>query len=316
MTKVLVTARSFASCNEAKAILEGQDYLITWNPYGRPLNEQELVELMPGMDALITGTDEVTAKVIAAGMPTLKVIGKYGVGYDNIDVVAAKRQGVQVTFTPGVLTKAVAELAMGLLLSVARNIAAMDLLVRQGKWERITGTELSGKTMGIVGTGNIGKEVAKRAVAFDLNVIAYDVFPNSSFAAEYGIKYVELSELFKEADFISLHTPSTPETVGMVDMKCLQSMKNTAILVNTARGDLIVEEDLLKALQDGVIAGAGLDTFALEPLRDEQFFKLSNVVLSPHAGSNTHETVARMSIMVANDVIAVLTGNLPGYPVK
>ncbi len=316
MTKVLVTARSFASSNEAKSLLEGQKYSITWNPYGRPLNEQELVALIPGMDALITGTDEVTDKVIAAGMPTLKVIGKYGVGYDNIDVTAAKQQGVQVTFTPGVLTKAVAELAMGLLLAAARNIAAMDLLVRQGKWERITGTELSGKTMGIVGTGNIGKEVAKRAAAFDMNVIAYDVFPNNEFAAQYGIRYVSLSELFKEADFISLHTPSMPETVGMIDMKCLQSMKNTAVLINTARGDLIVGEHLIKALQEGIIAGAGLDTFALEPLRDERFFKLSNVVLSPHAGSNTRETVARMSIMVATDVIAVLTGNLPSYPVK
>lgn len=316
MRKVLVTARSFASCSEAKAILEEQGYSITWNPYGRPLKEQELLELIPGMDALITGTDEVTDKVIVAGLPTLKVIGKYGVGYDNIDVDTAKRHGVQVTYTPGVLTKSVAELAMGLLLSVARNIAAMDLLVRQGKWERITGTELFGKTIGIVGTGNIGREVAKRAVAFDMNVIAYDVFPNNDFAAQYGVRYVSLSELFKKSDFISLHTPSTPETVGMVNMKCLQSMKNTAVLINTARGDLIIEEHLIKALQEGIIAGAGLDTFAIEPLRDARFLRLSNVVLSPHAGSNTRETVARMSVMVAGDAVAVLNGKLPSYPVK
>ncbi|MDF2636680.1 MAG: Phosphoglycerate dehydrogenase [Pelosinus sp.] len=316
MIKVLVTARSFALCEEAKTILESQGYSITWNPVGRPLKEQELLALIPGMDALITGTDEVSEKVIAAGLPSLKVIGKYGVGYDNIDVAAAKRHGVQVTFTPGVLTKAVAELAMGLLLSAARNIAAMDGLVRQGKWERITGTELADKTIGIVGTGNIGREVAKRAAAFDMNVTAYDLWPNLDFAAQYGIKYVPLDELLAKADFISLHTPSTPETIGMINLKSLQGMKNTAVLINTARGDLIVEEDLIKALQEGVIAGAGLDTFALEPLKDERFFSLRNVVLSPHAGSNTRETVARMSVMVASDVVAVLTGNPPHYPVK
>lgn len=316
MAKVLVTARSFALCAEAKAILESKGYSITWNPVGRPLKEQELLELVSGMDALITGTDEVSEKVIAAGLPSLKVIAKYGVGYDNIDIASAKRHGVQVTFTPGVLTKAVAELAMGLLLSVARNIAVMDRLVRQGKWERITGTELSGKTIGIVGTGNIGREVAKRAAAFEMNVIAYDVWPNSEFAAQYGVRYVPLSELFEKADFISLHTPSTPETVGMINIESLQNMKNTAVLINTARGDLIVEEDLIRALQEGIIAGAGMDTFALEPLQDERFFSLNNVVLSPHAGSNTRETVARMSVMAANDVVAVLTGNPPHYPVR
>ena len=316
MVNVLVTARSFASCEEAKKLLESQGYSITWNPVGRPLKEEELLALIPGMDALITGTDEVTDKVIAAGLPTLKVIGKYGVGYDNINVAAAKQHGIQVTFTPGVLTKSVAELAMGLIMSTARNIAAMDQLVRQGKWERITGTELSGKTIGIVGTGNIGREVAKRAAAFEMNIIAFDVWPNRNFADQYGIKYVPLDELFKSADIISLHTPSTPETVGMINRDSLQSMKNTAVLINTARGDLIVEDDLIKALQEGIIAGAGLDTFAVEPLRDERFFNLKNVVLTPHAGSNTRETVAKMSVMVATDVVAGLSGNLPHCPVR
>lgn len=316
MVNVLVTARSFALCDDAKAILESKGYSITWNPVGRPLKEQELLELIPGMDALITGTDEVSEEVIAAGLPNLKVIAKYGVGYDNIDVAAAKKQGIQVTFTPGVLTKSVAELAMGLMLCTARNTAAMDRLVRQGTWERITGTELSGKTLGIVGTGNIGKEVAKRSAAFDMDIIAYDVWPNSAFAEKYGVRYVPLSELFEKADFISLHTPSTPETVGMINIESLQNMKNTAVLINTARGDLIIEEDLIRALQEGIIAGAGLDTFAVEPLRDERFFNFNNVVLSPHAGSNTRETLAKMSAMAANDVVAVLTGKPPHYPVR
>jgi D-3-phosphoglycerate dehydrogenase len=316
MVNVLVTARSFALCDDAKAILESKGYSITWNPVGRPLKEQELLELIPGMDALITGTDEVSEEVIAAGLPNLKVIAKYGVGYDNIDVAAAKKQGIQVTFTPGVLTKSVAELAMGLMLCTARNTAAMDRLVRQGTWERITGTELSGKTLGIIGTGNIGREVAKRSAAFDMDIIAYDVWPNSAFAEKYGVRYVPLSELFEKADFISLHIPSTPETVGMINIESLQNMKNTAVLINTARGDLIIEEDLIRALQEGIIAGAGLDTFAVEPLRDERFFNFNNVVLSPHAGSNTRETLAKMSAMAANDVVAVLTGKPPHYPVR
>lgn len=316
MAKILATARSFATCEAARKLLEEAGHTITWNPTGQPLSEAELLELIPGQDALITGTDEVSKQVIEAGEKTLKVIAKYGVGYDNIAVAAAKERGITVTFTPGVLTQSVAELTMGLMLAAARNIAAMDQLVRGGKWQRMIGIELAGKTLGIVGTGNIGSEVAKRAAAFDMNIVAYDVYPKPELIDAYGVTYLPLDELLSQADFVSLHTPSLPQTVGLINQNTLQRMKQTAILINTARGDLIVEADLLNALEQGVIAGAGLDTFAVEPLAEPRFFALNNVVLTPHAGSNTKDTVYRMSMLAAADVTAVLAGRKPQYPVK
>jgi D-3-phosphoglycerate dehydrogenase len=316
MAKVLALPRSFARSREAKDLLEQAGFDIVWNPAGRPLTEAELVEHIRGADALITGIDEVTAKVLEAGAPTLKLVAKYGVGYDNIDVAAADRLGIPVTVTPGAPTRSVAELALSLMLSVARHIPQMNGNVREGGWNRITGTELGDKVLGVVGLGAIGAEVVKRASAFDMKVVAFDRNERPDMIEKYGVRYVSLEELFTQSDFITLHAPALPETVGMINRETIELMKRSAVLINTARGDLVVEEDLYEALNTGRIAGAGLDTFIQEPPLDLKLVSLPNVVTSPHVGSNTVEAGYRMARMSAEEVIRVLAGEAPKFPVK
>lgn len=306
--KVLALPRSFSRSEEAKRLLEEAGCEIIWNPAGKPLREAELTELIRGADALITGIDEVTAAVLEAGSPTLKVVAKYGVGYDNIDVDAATSLGIPVTITPGAPTRSVAELAMVLMLSIARHIPQMNEDVRRGGWTRITGTELGGKTLGIVGLGAIGAEVVKRAAAFDMQIIAFDRFPRQDLIDTYGVRYADLDTLLAESDFVSLHAPSIPETVGMINRSTLGKMKPTAYLINTARGDLVAEEDLVEALLEKRIAGAALDTFIQEPPVDQRIVGLPNVVTSPHVGSNTVEAGYRMARMAAEEAIRAIRG--------
>jgi len=316
MAKILVTARSFAASAIAKEVLEKENYEITFNPYGRTLTEQELVELIPGTAGLIAGLDEVTEKVIAAGQPTLKIIARYGVGYNNVDLNAARKYGVAVTITPGANNISVAELAMGLMLATARNIARIDALVRQGSWQRVKGVELNQKVLGVIGLGSIGSEVAKRASAFNMQILAYDKYVRQDMIEKYGVRYVTLDELLVQSDFISLHAPALPETVGMINKEKLRMMKSTAVLINTARGDLIVEEDLCTALTEHWIAAAALDAFVHEPLENSPLCKLENVVLTSHIGANTAESADRMGSMAAKEVVRVLSGGVPQNSVR
>ncbi|MDQ0192315.1 phosphoglycerate dehydrogenase [Paenibacillus wynnii] len=316
MPKVVALPRSFSRSEEAKDLLTQAGFEIIWNSEGRPLNESELLIAIKGADALITGIDEVTGKVLEAGAPTLKIVAKYGVGYDNIDVAEADRLGIPVTITPGAPTRSVAELALSLMLSVARHIPQMNAGVKSGGWDRITGTELGGKVLGVVGLGAIGAEVVKRAAAFDMQIIAYDAYARQDLIDQYGVNYVTLPELYAQSDIITLHAPSLPETIGMINKDSLAQMKKTAYLINTARGDLVVEEDLYEALSKGQIAGAGLDTFIQEPPITLNIVGLPNVVTSPHVGSNTVEAGYRMARMAAEEVIRVLSGEQPKFPVK
>ncbi len=316
MPKVIALPRSFSRSEEAKDLLMQAGFEIIWNTEGRPLKESELLEAVQGADALITGIDEVTGKVLEAGAPTLKIVAKYGVGYDNIDVRAADQLGIPVTITPGAPTRSVAELALGLMLSVARHIPQMNASVRDGGWNRITGTELGGKVLGVVGLGAIGTEVVKRAAAFDMQIIAYDGHVRQDIVDRHGVRYVTLPELYAQSDIITLHAPALPETIGMINKESLAQMKKTAYLINTARGDLVVEEDLFEALSKGQIAGAGLDTFIQEPPLNLNIVGLPNVVTSPHVGSNTVEAGYRMARMAAEEVIRVLSGEQPKFPVK
>lgn len=315
MTKILVTARSFATSNKAKAVLEKENYEIIYNPYGRTLTENELIKLIHGVDGLIAGLDEITEKVIAAGQPTLKIIARFGVGYNNVDLNAARKHSVVVTTTPGANNIAVAELAMGLMLAAARNIARIDVLVRQGSWQRVKGVELNQKVLGIIGLGSIGSEVAMRAHGFNMKILAYDKYARQDMIEKYGVQYVTLDELLSQSDIISLHAPALPETVGMINEEKMRLMKSTAILINTARGDLIVEEDLCTALREHWIAAAGLDAFVHEPLLDSPLLTLDNVVLTSHVGATTAESAERMGSMAAEEVVRVLAGELPLNPI-
>lgn len=313
--KVLIAARSVAQSAAAKQILQSEGYELFFSPCDRPLLEADLLPLVVGMDALMAGNDEVTAAVIAAGEPTLKVIARNGVGYNKIDVAAAKRAGVAVTVTPGANNKSVADMAIGLMLAVARGIPRMDAGVRAGSWSRVSGCELDAKTLGVIGTGSIGAEVIKRAAGFGMRIVAFDPLRRPELEEGYGVTYLPLAAVLAEADFVTLHAPATPETTGLINKASLATMKKTAFIINTARGDLIVEDDLYDALSHGRIAGAALDTFSQEPFTDARWFALKNVVFSPHAGANTAEAVTKMGVMAAEEVARVLSGKAPKYPV-
>lgn len=313
--KVLIAARSVAQSAAAKAVLQANGCELHFNPYDRPLTEAELLPLVVGMDALMAGNDIVTAAVIAAGQPTLKIVARNGVGYNKVDVAAAKKAGVAVTVTPGANNKSVADMALGLMLAVTRGIPQMDAGVRAGSWNRVNGCELDGKTLGVVGTGSIGAEVIKRAAGFSMRIVAYDPFRRPELETQYGVTYLPLAAVLAQADIVTLHAPATPETTGLINAASLTTMKKTAYIINTARGDLIVEDDLYAALSEGRLAGAALDTFSAEPFTDERWFALKNVVFTPHAGANTAEAVTKMGVMAAEEVVRVLSGQQPLYPV-
>lgn len=314
--KILITALSFRRSPEPLAFLKNSGYEIILSPKNSPMQETELIPLMKGVSAIIAGNDDITEHVIAAGLPKLKIIAKCGAGYNNIDIAAAKRSGVIVTSTPGANSKSVADLTLGLMLSLTRNIPQLDCCVHSGGWGKSVGHELGGKTLGLVGTGNIGGEVIKRARAFDMNIVAYSIPERRDLVEEYGVGYLPLEKVIAQADFLSLHVPATPHTIGMINKTTLSTMKATACLINTARGELVVEKDLYQALKQGIIAGAALDAFTREPLGDSPLCKLSNVILTPHIGASTLEASQRVGKMAAQDVIRVLMGEEPYYRVK
>ncbi len=316
MAKVVITARSVANCREGRELLEAAGHQVITRTGNGPWSEQEMLDIIPGMDAAIVGLDEVTAEVIKAGAPSLKIIARNGVGYNKVDIQAAKDHGVQVTLAPGTNTISVCELVFGLMLTTARNILVQNEQVRGGGWKRVMGCELYGKVLGVIGTGNIGTEVIKRAHAFGMKILAFDVMQRDEIMEKYGVEYVRLDDIYREADFITLHVPATVQTKGMINAKSLQLMKNTAIIINTARGDLICEEDLYAALKTGKIAGYGADAMIQEPPeKNHPLLSLPNVIVTPHCGAYTKEAVIRCSVTAAKEVIRVLKGEAPLYAV-
>ena len=310
MNKVLVTARAFGRFSrEPYNIIEKFGGVVVPNPWaGQKLAEAQLLTLVGDIDALICGEDEVTAKVIdAAGQ--LKVISKFGVGVDKIDVAAATVRGIAVCNTPGANSESVADMAFCLLLGAARQLPRTDADVRKGLWQSIIGCELYQKTIGIVGLGKVGKAVARRAKGFSMRVLGFDAYPDAKWAASEGVSLVPVDTLLREADFVSLHLPSLPTTRGFIGDKELAIMKTTAYLINTARGDIIDEEALYAALRDGKLAGAGLDVFAQEPpSRSSPLLGLPNVVLAPHISAHTVEAINNMGVMSAQNAVDFLGG--------
>ena len=268
--KVVVGSRSRSRSKEAMEILEKNGYILELNPFDRTMTEDELIERIKGASALVAGSDKVTKRVLEAGSPTLKIVAKQGVGYNTIDIEAAKELGIAVTITPGANSKSVADLTMGLILNAARNISGMDRAIRNNEWYRYTGCELNNKIIGIVGMGHIGGEVAKRAYAFGMKILAYDIYPRQDFIEKYNVTYVSLEKLFKQSDVITLHAPAIKATENMINRDSLNLMKSTAILVNAARGELINEEDLYEALKNKKIGFAALDVYKNEPLKNSK----------------------------------------------
>lgn len=283
-----------------------------------PLTEQAVLDLIQsgdgdnrGFDGLLNGDDAITARVIDAALPRLKVIAKYGIGLDSIDVAHATAKRILVLFTPGVNETTVAEHAFGLMIGVAKSFWPHMSSVKSGQWKRQTGSELFGKTLGIIGLGRIGKEVAKRGKAFAMNLIAYDSYWDEAAATALGVRRMSSAQdVLREADVVSLHCNLSPETRGLINRDRIALMKKGAIVINTARGGLVVEADIAEACKSGKLGGYGADVLEHEPIQPPHPFQtLDNVLITPHVGSRTFESVQRQGLRAANNLVNYLTGN-------
>ena len=281
----------------------------------RPLTEQELIDNLDGVVAFVAGSDHFTERVFAAH-PQLKIVARVGVGYDQIDVDAATRHGVWITITPGANNDTVADYAMAMILALARQLVEHAAIARDGGFHRIQGVDVCNKTLGILGLGRIGRSVARRASGFNMRVLAYDVMWDEEVASELGVTFARPEELFAESDFISVHLPSTPDTVKFVNAALLERMKPSAYIVNTARGSLMDEEALVAAIDAGQLAGAASDVFSVEPPPpDHPFLHHPKILPFPHVAGVTQESVHAMVIMAFECIVDVIQGKRPPYPV-
>lgn len=313
---VLVTPTSYGQHDLGlKSELEGLVGRVTYNETGKPLPSEQLAALLPGVDGYIAGLDAIDAAALnAAG--SLRVIARYGVGTDNVDLAAARARGIVVTNTPGANAGAVAELAVTLMLLLARPVISASAATRDGGWPRTSGLSLGGKTVGLVGFGAIGRAVARLLSGFGCRLMTSDPWCNLNRAAELGVAVVDLDELLAVSDFVSLHAPVTTETRGLVNASFLARMKPGASLVNTARGELVDESALYKALVSGHLRGAALDAFAVEPpAADNPLLTLPNVIATPHMGAHTDGATTMMGRMALADCLAVLRGEAPDFRV-
>jgi D-3-phosphoglycerate dehydrogenase len=309
---VLVTPRSFRAA-DARAVerLEAAVAEVEYNDLGRPLTGEELAQRLDGVDGLLAGVDEIGAAVFEAA-PRLRVIARYGVGIDRIDLDAAARHGVVVTTTPGANAAAVAELTLALMLALCRDLPRAEREVRDGGWPSLAGRELGSMTVGLLGLGNVGLRVAGLLRACGAEVLAHDPYAEP----QPKIRMVERDELLAGSEILSLHAPATAETRGMVDRDLLARLPDGALLVNTARGELIDEDALLWALDEGPLAAAALDALAEEPpSAGHPLVGRADVLVTPHIGGQTAEARAAMARVAVDELLAVLDGHDPRFRV-
>ena len=312
--KILVTRKL---PDEAMGLLK-ENFNVECNPHDREFTREELLESVKGKDAILPLlTDRIDVGVMDAAGSQLKIIANYAVGFNNIDVAAATQRKIAVTNTPGVLTDTTADLAMALLLVVSRRLVEADTYARSGKFRSwapllFLGADVHHKTLGIFGLGRVGFAVAKRAAGFDMRILYHDnCQAEPDMEAQVGAKCVDKESLLKKSDFISIHVPLTAETRHLIGYKELCMMKPSAYIINTARGEVIDEEALVKALQEKRIAGAALDVFEHEPDIHPALSKMDNVVMLPHIGSATIETRGKMGLIAAENLIAFFKGQVP-----
>jgi D-3-phosphoglycerate dehydrogenase len=295
--------------------LENHGCSVGLAPQGKKMSEEDLIQCVGECDALIVGVEKITEKVIR-GSKKLRVIAKHGAGVDNIDVKAASNRGIVVTSAPGANSSAVAELTIALLLSLSRSIPMADRSVKEGRWPRVVGGELGGKVLGIIGLGQVGKKVARLALRFEMNVLAYDVLRDESFAQSHGINYSSLEDVLAKSDFVSIHVPLGPGTRGLIGEREIGLMKKGAYLVNLSRGDIVDEEALYRALKEKKMGGAALDVFSKEPPSESPLFTLDDVILTPHMGGYTREALRETGMICVRDIVDVLEGRRPKFAVN
>jgi phosphoglycerate dehydrogenase-like enzyme len=308
--RILITARAFQPAGQqAQALLRNAGCELIFPPKFGPLKAPDLVNVLEGMDAVLASLDEYSEPVFSApGAARLKIIARWGAGYDSVDLAAATRNGIVVTYTPGLLDDAVADYTFALLLSLARRVYEANAAMDRGEWKHFWGDDLGGKTLGIVGLGRIGKAVARRAIGFNMRVLAHTSHPFENKA----IEFVSLEQLLKESDFVSLHAALTSANRGIIGEAQFRQMKRTSYLINTARGALVDEAALVGALGEGCIAGAALDVFTTEPLpADSPLRFVPNLLLSPHQSSYARGTGERVSLAAAQTVLDLMNGKKP-----
>jgi D-3-phosphoglycerate dehydrogenase len=293
-----------------------KNYKVEVNPEDRVLSREELLEKVRGRDAILCLlTDKIDAQVMDAAKGA-RIFANYAVGYDNIDIPEATKRGILITNTPGVLTETTADLAWALLMATARRVVEADRFTRAGKFKGwgpmlLLGTDVWGKTLGLVGAGRIGSALARRSVGFKMNLLYHDPYPNRELEEELGAKRVDLDTLLKESDFISIHVPLTKETHHLIGEREFGLMKPSAHLINTSRGPVVDEEALVRALRDRKIAGAGLDVYEHEPELTPGLAELDNVVLVPHIASASTETRTKMATIAAQSIVDFFEGRRP-----
>lgn len=289
-------------------------YEVIMNNSKQVMSKKSLIDVLGDVDAVIAMYDNEFDREVIDNMKNIKIIASYGAGYNNIDYEYAAKRGVVVSNTPDVLTDVTANLAFGLLMSTARRITESDKCVRNGGFkgwtpEWFVGQEITGKTIGIIGAGKIGSCMAKRTIGFDMKILYHNRKRNKQLEVDTGASFVSKEELLKEADFVSLHVPLTDETYHFISEDEFKMMKNSSIIINASRGQVVDEKALVKSLKNGYIWGAGLDVFENEPEVEPELLEMNNVVMSAHIGGSTIDTVENMTRICLENIIAVLEGN-------
>ncbi len=318
MGKILVSASHFDTlCKDAWELLEKNGHEVIYDKTRSfpAYSFEELKDIIGDIDAAIIGMDKYTEEVFEIA-PKLKAVAKFGVGVDNIDLVAAKKHGVKALNAPGQNSNAVAELTVCYILDMLRKVIPIHEELKEGNWPRWIGSELRGKTVGLVGFGAIARLVAKKLQGFDVQIKAYDLYMNQKLADELGVKACSLDEIIETSDVVSLHIPVSDDTYHMFNTEMFMRMKKGSYLVNAARGGLVDLDDLTKALREGQLAGAALDAFEMEPLPKGMEIFNYNVVCTPHIGAESFEAYRDVSLCVSKDIIRVLAGEEPEHCVN
>ncbi len=310
--KVLVTATNYSRlCAGAKALLEKEGFEVIENTFGRPLSFEELKDRVEDICGVVAGVDTWNEEVFKHAK-NLKVIGRFGIGVDNIDLEAAKKYGIKVMNARAINSDSVAECTVGLILAVMRNLINLDKSTRAGKWERFVGNTIRGKKVGLVGFGAIAQYTAKLLAAFEADIYAYDVYPDFNAAKKLGVTMTDLDTIIRQSDIITLHVPCTPETTKLFGEKEFDLMKDSAVIVNVARGPVIDEKALYSALKSRKISGAGIDVYEVEPTTaGNPLFELDNVVCLPHSAAETYETYEAVGLATAQAILDVMNGREP-----
>lgn len=299
--KIAVTTVAFSKNRYLREELSRTFTHVKFNDTLKRFTKEELKSFLEGVDGAIVGLDVIDDELLTQ-ISHLKVVSKYGVGLNNIDFEACQKHSISVVHTQGVNKRSVAELALSNILSLCRNSYVSSNLLKEGIWEKNGGIQLSGKTIGIIGVGHIGKDLITLLKPFECTILVNDIIDQKAYYESNGLIEVSKEELLKQSDIVTLHIPSTKETQGMINKQTLSLMKKTAFFINTARGDIVVQEDIKVALQQGVIAGAAIDVYDQEPPMDQEFIALSNLICTPHIGGNAEEAVIAMGISAINNL--------------